>query len=335
MKLTNRGFGYVHFPSVTEAMKLWQAAFYIATLEVRVVRYPDNYRKAKTDEEARDCFQANREELKQLLAGLRAELRTSELSFDKAVKLSRRFNRTGSSQFSYGTVKPRAKKGKIEDKIIEILNEPVSLLACPLASVDEMAQNHTHGAGDTVRNRCYSCGRHLPPKSETRHFKGKLEANRFVFSASSQRLQSGSGQTQPSICLDCLAVAFGCPIKLAGGAIIVGLTPQTGEENQRVLPEKYLQMLTLGELNLIAGRYLLINCREFVRERGGLTPVSEKIGQVQYTLWRVAQTLPVGALDKDEFYAFRRRIGDSVANPTSGLAQSPPREFFTSSYRER
>ena len=60
-------------------------------------------------------------------------------------------------------------------------------------------------------------------------------------------------------------------------------------------------MLTLGELNLMAGRYLLINCREFVRERGGSTPVSEKIGQVQYTLWRVAQTLPVGALDKMNF----------------------------------
>ena len=53
MKLTNKSFGYVHFPSVTEAMKLWQAAFYITTLEERVVRYPDNYRKAKTDEERR------------------------------------------------------------------------------------------------------------------------------------------------------------------------------------------------------------------------------------------------------------------------------------------
>ena len=301
MKLTNRGFGYAHFPSVTEAMKLWQAAFYITTLEERVVRYSDNYRKAKTDEERRIALKTNREELKQLLTHLRAELRTNELGFDKAVRLARRFNRTGSSQFSYGTVKPRSKKGKIEDKIIEILNEPISPLACPLASVDEMAQNHIHGAGDAAKNRCYGCGRHLPLKSETRHFKGKLEANRFVFSDPSQRLQSGSGQVQPSICLDCLAVAFGCPIKLAGGAIIVRLAPQTGEDNQQVLPEKYLQMLTLGELNLIAGRYLLINCREFVRERGGSTPVSEKIGQVQYTLWRVAQTLPVGALDKMNF----------------------------------
>ena len=311
MKLTNRGFGYVHFPSVTEAMKLWQAAFYIATLKERVVRYPDNYRKAKTDEERKIASKENYEELKQILTDLRAELRTNALSFDKAAKLSRRFNRTGSSQFSYGTVKLRSeKKGKkgssIEDKITEILNEPLAYLDCPFVPVAEMVQGRVHDAGDIIKNRCYSCGRHLPPKSETHHFKGNLTANRFVFSDPSQRLQSGTAQDRPkaSICPNCLAIAFGCPIKLAGGAIIVRLAPQTDEENQQVLSEKYLQMLTLGELNLIAGQYLLMNCREFVRERGGSTPASEKIGQVQYTLWQVARTLPVGVLEKMDFTLF-------------------------------
>ena len=313
MKLTDRGFGYVHFPSVTEAMKLWQAAFYIATLEERIVRYPDNYRKAEIDEDRNAAGKENRKELKQLLTELRAELQTSvhdsdasnEVGrlFDKALKLSYQFNRSGATQFSYGTVKPRAKKGKIEDKIIEILSEPVRPLNCPLTSVDEMAQDYIHSAGDTVRNRCYSCGRSLPSKSESRRFKGKLEANRFVFSDPSQRLQSGSGQAQPAICLDCLSVAFGCPIKLTGGTIIVRLS-SLGEGNQLVSPEKYLQMLTLGELNLIAGRYLLIRCTDFVRERGGSKPVSEKIGQVQYALWRVAQILPTAALEKMQFTLF-------------------------------
>ena len=309
MKLTDRGFGYVHFPSVTQAMKLWQAAFYIATLEERIVRYPDNYRKAKTDEDRNAAGKENRKELKQLLTELRYELQTSvqgsdasnEVSelFDKALKLSYQFNRSGATQFSYGTVKPREKKGKIEDKIIEILSEPLRSLNCPLASVGEMAQDHIHGAGDTVKNRCYSCGRSLPSKSESRRFKGKLEANRFVFSDPSQRLQSGSGQTQPAICLDCLSVSFGCPIKLTGGTIIVRLS-SLGEGNELVSLEKYLQMLTLGELNLIAGRYLLIKCTDFV----GSTPVSEKIGQVQYALWRVAQTLPTAVLEKMQFTLF-------------------------------
>ena len=305
MKLTDRGFGYVHFPSVTEAMKLWQAAFYIATLEERVVRYPDNYRKAKTDEDRKKAQKKNREELKQLLTELRDELWTvgnpdeTMILFDKALKLSHRFNRTGATQFSYGTVKPRTKKGKIEDKIIEILNEDVKPLACPITSVNEASQDRIHEAGDTAKNRCYACGRPLPPRSEVRQFKGKPEANRFVFSDPSQRLQSGSGQVQPSICLDCLAVAFGCPIKLAGGAIIVRLS-DPNEEDELVSPEKYLQMLTLGELNLIAGRYLLIKCNDFV----GSTPISEKIGQVQYALWRVAQTLPTDALDKMQFKLF-------------------------------
>lgn len=176
MKLTNRGFGYVHFPSVTEAMKLWQAAFYIATLWERVVRYPDNYRKAKTDEDREFAAKENGKELRQLLTELRGELQTSIQGsdasnetgrlFDKALKLSYQFNRTGATQFSYGTVKPRARKGKIEDKIIEILSEQVRPLSCPFASVDETEQAHIHSAGDTVKNRCYSCGRHLPLKAK-------------------------------------------------------------------------------------------------------------------------------------------------------------------------
>lgn len=306
MKLTDRGFGYVHFPSVTEDMKLWQAAFYIATLEERVVRYPDNYRKAKTDEDKRTAAIENRRELQQLLTELRHELQASTHTsdeadevarlFDKALKFSGQFNRTGATQFSYGTVKPRANKGKIEDKIIEILSEQVRPLNCPLAPVDRMVQHSVHNAADTVRNRCYSCGGSMPPRNEIRRFKGKLEANRFVFSDPSQRLQSGSGQVQPPICFDCLTVAFGCPIKLAGGAIIIRLSA-ADEENELVSPEKYLQMLTLGELNLIAGRYLLIKCNDFV----GSTPVSDKIGQVQYALWRVAQTLSPDALEKMRF----------------------------------
>ena len=315
MKLTDRGFGYVHFPSVTEDMKLWQAAFYIATLEERIVRYPDNYRKAKTDEDRRTAAIENRRGLKQLLAELRRELQASlhasdeadEIArlFDKALKFSDQFNRTGATQFSYGTVKPRANKGKIEDKIIDILSEQVRPLNCPLAPVEEIAQSSVHNAGDTVKNRCYSCGRLLPPRSEIRRFKGKLEANRFIFSDPSQRLQSGSGQVQPPICFDCLAVAFGCPIKLAGGTIIVHLfSPDEG--NELVSREKYLQMLTLGELNLIAGRYLLIKCSDYI----GSTPVSEKVGQVQYALWRVAQTLPSASLEKMQFtlYAGESKI---------------------------
>ena len=309
MKLTNRGFGYVHFPSVTEDMKLWQAAFYIATLEERIVRYPDNYRKAKTDEDRKAAAIENRKELKQLLTELRNELQASTNGsekpddlvklFDKTLRLSHRFNRTGATQFSYGTVKPRGKKGKIEDKIIDILSEQIRPLKCPLASIDEAEHDSIHRAGDTDKNRCYSCSRHLPPRTETRSFKGKLEANRFVFSDPSQRLQSSSGQTQPSICFDCLVVAFDCPIRFAEGAIIVRLL-SPDEEGGLVTTEKYLQMLTLGELNLIAGQYLLIKCNDFV----GSTPVSEKIGQVQYTLWRVAQTLPSNVLERMQFTLF-------------------------------
>ena len=93
MKLTDRGFGYVHFPSVTEAMKLWQAAFYIATLEERVVRYPDNYRQAKTDEDRNEAGKENKKKLKQLLTELRDELQTSVHDSDASNEVGRLFDR--------------------------------------------------------------------------------------------------------------------------------------------------------------------------------------------------------------------------------------------------
>ena len=362
LKLTDRGFGYVRFPPATKKMAHWLAAFYIATLRERVLRNADNYKKAnaalrkaqdnvkkyqdqlkakdlkerrrenievKLGHEMGNLNEAKQVEFDQILSGLRNQTDTTH--FDHAERLSHQFNRTGAMQFSYGIVKLKSQGGKssIEDTIIEILNEPIAPPNCPFVPLDAIPEIIVHNAGDNAKNLCYSCGRPLPAKERPQ------QANRFVLGAPSQRLQSGGSQAQPSVCGECLTVAFACPVKLTSGAIIVRLAPPTGEENQQVLPEKYLQMLTLGELNLIAGGYLLINCREFVRERGGLTPVSEKIGQVQYTLWRVAQTLPVGALDKMRFTLF---AGESeIPLPTRHLVwlSHLQESFFASSYRER
>jgi hypothetical protein len=47
-------------------------------------------------------------------------------------------------------------------------------------------------------------------------------------------------------------------------------------------------MLTLGELNLVAGRYLLLKCTETVNRE----PVSDAMGALQYALFKVATILP-------------------------------------------
>ena len=332
LKLTDRGFGYVRFPPATKQMAHWLAAFYIATLRERVLRNADNYRNANTalgkaqenvkryqdqlkagnlterrranielklDTERKNLKEAkqilestltvNQAEFDQILSGLRDQTDTTNL--DHAERLSRQFNRTGSMQFSYGTVKLKSQGGKssIEDTIVEILNEPIALPSCPFVPLDAIPEIIVRNAGDNAKNLCYSCGRPLPAKE--RH----QQANRFVLSDPSQRLQSGGSQAQPNVCGECLTVAFACPVKLTSGAIVVQLAPRD-EIDQSFSIENQLRMLTLGELNLVAGRYLLINCREFVGSGNSRTLVSEKIGQVQYTLWRVACILPAEAL---------------------------------------
>ena len=333
LKLTDRGFGYVRFPPATKEMAHWLAAFYIATLRERVLRNADNYRTAnaalsktqenvkryqdqlkannlterrrtnielKLDGERKNLKEAkqalgsiltvNQAEFNQILSGLRNQTNTT--NFDHAERLSRQFNRTGSMQFSYGTVKLKSQGGKssIEDTIVEILNEPIVLPSCPFVPLDAIPEIIVRNAGDNAKNLCYSCGRPLPAKE--RH----QQANRFVLGDPSQRLQSGGSQGQPNVCGECLTVAFACPVKLTSGAIVVQLAPRN-EADQLFSIENQLRMLTLGELNLMAGRYLLINCREFVGSGNNRTLVSEKIGQVQYTLWRVACTLPVEVLE--------------------------------------
>ena len=336
LKLADRGFGYVRFPPATREMMHWLAAFYIATLRERVLRNADNYKKANTalkkagdnlkkyqdqlradnlterkrasieiklgdeNEKLDDAVQArksalkiNQEELDRILSGLRHQ--TDTIHFDHAERLSYQFNRTGAMQFLPTVkLKSQSEKSSIEDTIVEILHTPIAPPSCPFVSYDKMSKTVVREAGDDVKNLCYSCGRSLP------RGKKHQQANRFVFQDPSQRLQSGGSQTQPKICDECLTIAFACSVKFTSGAIIVELAPNDCMDRSFSI-ENHLRMLTLGELNLVAGRYLLINCREFVREQGGLKPVSEKIGQVQYTLWEVAQTLPTAALEKMQF----------------------------------
>ncbi len=332
LKLTDRGFGYVRFPPATKKMAHWLAAFYIATLRERVLRNADNYREANTalrkaqenikkyqdqlkvgtltekrrtniqsklnnerenlnevQQTQKSALKANQAEYNRILSGLRNKTDTPH--FDRAERLSHQFNRMGAVQFSYGTVKLKSQGGKtsIEDTIVEILNEPIATPTCPFASLAAVTEVIERNAGDNARNLCYSCGRPLLAKE--RH----QQANRFVFGDPSQRLQSGGSQAQPNVCGECLTVAFACPVKLTTGSIVVQLAPRN-ETDQPLSIENQLRMLTLGELNLVAGRYLLINCREFVGSDNNRVLVSEKIGAVQYTLWRVACTLPAEAL---------------------------------------
>ena len=338
---TNRpgaGVGYIRFPPVTKEMADYLAAFYFATLKNQIL-YDTTYRdsnksvqNAQTKVEeynsrlsqstltpqkkvlnqkklkkwqtklslARDKFesvkQANQEVLNFSLSELHEQI--GDEDFKRIKELSRQFYGRGVAQFG-PSVKPKSKNGNIEGTIIDILNESLSSLACPLVSINQNIRSMERRAGDMKgANFCYSCGKLFSKEDE------KYETNRFVLGAPSKRPQSGGSETRPNVCGECMTVAFACPVKLTSGAIVMQLAPRVEKTDQSFSIENHLRMLTLGELNLMAGRYLLINCREFVDSNNNRKFVSKEIGQLQYALWQVAQTLPTAALEDMKFRLF-------------------------------
>lgn len=329
IKLTSRGFGYVEFPPVTRDMAEMQAAFYLATLHQRLgKRYSDAVKKLQDTQEkltkqrntlaepnlserrrfnaqqkiveleeeleiqqenARTAMQERQQVWEQVTAELAADMPTDV--FERISRLMRRFNTTGRTQFSYGTVKPKLGKktgGKsIEDMIIKLASSSEMFeLPCLFAETSLYDDTNVHSAGDDERDICYSCGRIIPEAE-----KG-YSANRFILADPSQRLQSGGGQVQPSVCYRCAAIAFACPIKLTDESVVVRLS-KSDEQAMEIGLEDYLRMLTLGEMNIVAGKYLLIACREQVYDsEGKKKPMSSAMGGFQYALYKIAITLP-------------------------------------------
>ena len=315
------GVGYVRFPPATKEMAHYVAAFYFATLENRILydkTYNDSNKAARdaqtkveeyekrlgqaeitlqkrnSDEKkleewqtklaiAKKKFesikQTNQIELKHSLSKLREQI--GQEDFERIRKPSRQFNRTARNQFG-PSVKPKSKNGNIESTIIEILNDSLVPPTCPLTPITQVLRFIERTAGDKKgANFCYSCGRRFSKKDQ------KYEANRFVLGAPSQRPQSGGSEARPYVCGECLTVAFICPVKITSGAIVMQLAPRN-ETDQPFSIENQLRMLALDELNLVAGRYLLINCLEKIDNK----PVSERIGQVQYALWHLTRIFP-------------------------------------------
>lgn len=331
VKLTDRGFGAVEFPIATPAVAEVQAAFYLATLEQRVLYGSDAYKAAdtrykelvrrrrdaeqrkqparieeltaelaKTSAQRADALRANREQFETAVAQLARQIPPDTLA--RLRQLAARFNPLARNQFSYGTVQARTGNPKaehvrnsIEDMIAKLATAPADFaLPCPLQTEAHLLM--VRDAGDKQGGICYACGRPLAGLQGGKRKRGSvptLTANRFILAAPSQRLQSGTAQEQPVVCHTCATVAMACPIKLTEGNIIVRMS--VGEEGGWGIAD-YLRMLTLGELNLVAGRYLLLKCTETVqmqkRGRTASVPVSDPMGPLQYALFKIAATLP-------------------------------------------
>ena len=143
-------------------------------------------------------------------------------------------------------------------------------------------------AGDGTGEFCYVCGRRLSPEDEA-------QVNRFIFRSPSQRLQSVRGEQRPPVCRHCVAVAFVCPLKPSDQSVIVRLLPaRTHKGKGRAAAvlgdlEAFLRGLTLSQLDLAAGDYLMLTSSERVKAGNKWRCLADVIGTVPYAHLRLAE----------------------------------------------
>jgi hypothetical protein len=146
-------------------------------------------------------------------------------------------------------------------------------------------------AGDDNKEFCYSCGVAIDSKT------AEWKVLRFIFERPEQRRQSASSEGRPHICASCSALAFASPLKVTDESIILRLEPSGDDVSAKLKLKDYLRMLTNKEIHLSAGKYIVLASD---KTQGG-DLASQKLGQVQYALAKIAEIFPVEVLSDFNF----------------------------------
>lgn len=165
---------------------------------------------------------------------------------------------------------------------IPLLLHSSKLYDLPILLTTKPADIDMRSVGDLTSRTCYVCGRKLAAGEQ-------VKGNKIVLSSPSQTPQSGSSQktTQP-VCGVCANLAFISPIKFGGNSFVVRLREKSNGREYRYLFEDQLRMFVLGELNVYAGRYVMVTCSEKI----GKDTLLEELSKEPYALWKVATVFP-------------------------------------------
>jgi len=292
IKLTNRGFSALDVPIINAEQAQVLAAFDLTNL--LSLQTGDKRREqdiAKTDKELQTTSEPKKaEQLQKSRQKLEDELETrlerygglyeewnevvAELPgwSEQVARLAKtEFSPTAGTQIA----KVGAKIGKavqqIKDLSIQTQFYQLPILLEPVSSAIVV-----RSAGDSNTKICYGCGSAIPKGAPV------FQANSFIFASPSQRLQSGGSQTQPNVCGTCAALSFTSPIKLGEGRLVMRLH-QRGQKHEYMLDDQ-LRMLALGDFNIVAGRYALLQANEKI----GNKPLIDQLGGVQYAIYKIA-----------------------------------------------
>jgi hypothetical protein len=179
---------------------------------------------------------------------------------------------------------------------------PDSFFALPPLLSRKLPVQLAKQGGDGAKRVCYACGRALAKPSQTRQTGVYVyTANKLILQAPSQTLQGQLRQVEPEVCAVCAALSLVCPLKMATTGLIVSLSEQRQQLTPRYLYEHHLRMLTTGEQNTTAGRYLMIPCTE-QGPRG--KPMMALLGGKEYALLKLASLFTTDVLARFQVEAF-------------------------------
>jgi len=303
--LTSKGFSVPDMPLVTQDQADILVALYYAILRniaSRLKRYEQEVQEETTHF---DINQAGSKE--QIAAANRIKKRKEQLekqhnNYDQALsqmsavfeqlqlKDAKRFQQIQALARVYTPIATRqlnARKDIMEKAVTRskelLLIPPHAYFTIPPLLSYEASTYMMRDAGDAASGVCYACGRVIPttPRKEK---KEAYTANKLILRSPSQTLQGHLSQVQPEVCPVCAVLALACPIKMTDTGLVISLYEDI-QKKTRYLYEHRLRMLTTGEQNTAAGRYLMIPCSE-KGPKG--KPLIERIGGLEYALLKVA-----------------------------------------------
>ncbi len=304
IKMTERGFSALDVPLVSQEQAQFLAAFYVVNLES--LQRGDAKREREITElekELEGVSGKDRERLKKKIAKIERELQSRYSRYEPLYEKIKRlrlehpvwmeqvdamraiFRPIAGTQIAKATAKISKCITNIEiyTKLDEADFYQIPLLLAPLSTTITVRT-----AGDDNSKVCYACGKGFEKKTTT------YNANKFIFESPSQRLQSGGSQTQPKVCGVCAVISFISPIKLGDGRLVVRMK-ERGEGHVDYLANEQLQMFVLGEMNLVAGKYVMLQANETV---GGNKPIFNALGGLQYALYKVGTSFETDVFER-------------------------------------
>jgi regulator of replication initiation timing len=221
---------------------------------------------------------------------LERDQKNNPVQFSAIASIAGKFTKTGTDQIS------SAKGDIFAICLLEMYRLLESSVYDPLPSpllTEQPILPQARSPGDDSKEFCYSCGVTLEKGSRWR-------VARFMFERPYQRRQSGSSEDQPQICVSCSVLSFVSPLKVTDKSIILRLDSRDCSTTSNQKLKEYVRMLTNKDIHLSSGRYIVLKSDQ----TSGGDLASQKLGQIQFALAKVASIFPIEVLTDFQFSVF-------------------------------